>query len=59
MATVAVVGDAPNDVLAARRAGAGIAAAVLTGAGDRAALEAAGPTHVFDRIGQFADLLAP
>jgi phosphoglycolate phosphatase len=55
VAAVAVVGDTTNDVLAARRAGSGMAAAVLTGAHDRRALEAAGPSHLFDHVGQFAD----
>jgi phosphoglycolate phosphatase len=58
MALVAAVGDTANDVTAARRAHAGIAAAVLTGAHDRATLEAAAPTHVLDHIGEFADLVA-
>ncbi|MCP3992410.1 MAG: HAD family hydrolase [Actinomycetia bacterium] len=57
MAAVAVVGDTANDIIAARRAGAGIAAAVLTGANDRPALEAANPSHILDHIGHFADLV--
>jgi phosphonatase-like hydrolase len=57
MAFVAVVGDTANDVLAARRAGAGIAAAVLSGANDRSRLNAAGPSHLLDHVGDFADLI--
>jgi len=52
---VAVVGDSPVDVVAGRRAGAGLVAGVLTGAGDRASLRAAGATHV---LGSVADLPA-
>jgi phosphonatase-like hydrolase len=50
---VAVVGDTPLDMIAGCRAGAGLVAGVLTGAGDRPALLAAGATHV---IGSVADL---
>jgi phosphoglycolate phosphatase-like HAD superfamily hydrolase len=58
VSAIAVVGDTSNDVLAARRAGAGIAAAVLTGAHDRPRLDAENPSHLFQHVGQFADLLA-
>jgi phosphonatase-like hydrolase len=47
---VAVAGDTPSDVLTGLRAGAGVVAGVLTGAADRAALTAAGATHVLDSI---------
>ena len=57
MQCVAVVGDTANDVTAARRAGAGVAAGVLTGAHDRATLEAAAPTHILPHVGAFADLV--
>lgn len=57
MEHVAVVGDTANDVTAARRAGAGIVAAVLTGAHDRVTLRAAGPTHLLDHVGAFGDLV--
>ena len=54
---VAVVGDTPLDLLAGQRAGAGLLAAVLTGAGDRPALRAAGATHVIGSIGELPSLL--
>lgn len=57
VSAVAVVGDTSNDVLAARRAGAGIAAAVLTGAHDGHELAGAAPTHLLEHVGQFADLI--
>jgi len=57
MAAIAAVGDTANDVTSARRAHTGIAAAVLTGAHDRARLDTAGPSHVFEHVGQFADLV--
>ncbi|MEM9616252.1 MAG: HAD family hydrolase [Actinomycetota bacterium] len=57
MASVAVVGDTANDVSAGRRAGAGIVVGVLTGANDRATLTEAGPDHVLEHIGRFADLI--
>src|SRR5262249_29577556 len=41
MAQVAVVGDTPLDLIAGKRAGAGLLVGVLTGAGDRPALRAA------------------
>ena len=54
---VAAVGDTANDVHAARRARTGIAAAVLTGAHDRETLRRAGPSHLLDHVGQFAELV--
>jgi phosphonatase-like hydrolase len=56
VSAIAVVGDTSNDVLAARRAGAGIAAAVLTGAHDQPRLDAENPSHLLQHVGQFADL---
>jgi phosphoglycolate phosphatase len=54
---VAVVGDTPLDMIAGCRAGAGLVAGVLTGAGDRPALLAAGATHVIGSIGELPSLL--
>jgi phosphoglycolate phosphatase len=54
---VAVVGDTAFDVLTGLRSGAGVAAGVLTGAHDRAALEAAGATHVLGSIRDLPALL--
>jgi phosphoglycolate phosphatase len=54
---IAVVGDTPLDVIAGRRAGAGLVAGVLTGAGDRPALVSAGATHVIGSIGELPGLL--
>lgn len=55
---VAVLGDTANDVEAARRAGAGICAAVLTGAHDRATLSRANPTHILGDIAEFVDIIS-
>lgn len=55
---VAVVGDTANDVKAARRAGAGICAAVLTGAHDRATLSEANPTHILDDLAGFIEIVS-
>ncbi|WP_308301044.1 MULTISPECIES: phosphonatase-like hydrolase [unclassified Crossiella] len=54
---VAVVGDTTADVHSGLRAGAGVVAGVLTGAHDRAALTAAGATHVLDSVRDLPDLL--
>jgi phosphonatase-like hydrolase len=54
---IAVVGDTPLDMIAGRRAGAGLVAGVLTGAGDREALRAAGATHIIGSIGELPGLL--
>lgn len=43
---VAVIGDTASDIASGRRAGAGFVAGVLSGAHDRATLEAAGPDAV-------------
>ncbi|WP_440696503.1 TIGR03364 family FAD-dependent oxidoreductase [Clavibacter nebraskensis] len=50
MAAVAVVGDTASDVACGRAAGAGLVVGVLSGAHDRAALEAAGPDAVLDDV---------
>jgi phosphoglycolate phosphatase-like HAD superfamily hydrolase len=54
---IAVVGDTPLDMIAGCRAGAGLVAGALTGAGDRPALVAAGATHVIGSIGELPGLL--
>lgn len=48
--TVAVAGDTTSDVTTGLRAGATVAAGVLTGAHDAAAFTSAGATHVLDSI---------
>ncbi|GAA4135841.1 HAD family hydrolase [Actinomadura keratinilytica] len=54
---IAVCGDTVNDILTGRRAGASIAAGVLTGAHDRDRLLRAGATHVLPSIADFPDLV--
>lgn len=54
---VAVAGDTASDLLAGTRAGASIVAGVLTGAHDRAALEAAPHTHVLDSVADLEPLV--
>jgi phosphonatase-like hydrolase len=54
---VAVVGDTPSDVVSGLRAGASVAAGVLTGAGTRTEFEAAGATHVLDSVRDLPALL--
>ncbi|WP_214107845.1 HAD family hydrolase [Acrocarpospora catenulata] len=54
---VAVAGDSDNDMLCARRAGAGIAAGVLTGVHSRERLLSGGATHILDSIADFPTLL--
>lgn len=54
---VAVAGDTASDVLCGLRAGAAVAAGVLTGAHDRAALEAVHATHVLGSIAELPDIL--
>ncbi len=56
---LAVVGDTPSDVESGVRAGAGIVAGVLTGAGAREDLEAAGATHVLDTVAALLPALGP
>ncbi|MFG2618202.1 phosphonatase-like hydrolase [Streptomyces sp. NPDC048507] len=55
---VVVAGDTAYDMLSGRRAGAGVVAGVLTGAHDRAALDAHGATHVLGSIAGLPRLLA-
>ncbi|MEV8513083.1 phosphonatase-like hydrolase [Dactylosporangium sp. NPDC051484] len=52
-----VVGDTPLDLIAGQRAGAGLLVGVLTGAGDRQALQAAGAQEVIGSIGELPRLL--
>ncbi|MEA1902340.1 MAG: HAD family hydrolase [Actinomycetota bacterium] len=59
MDAVAVVGDTTNDVEAARRAGAGICAAVLTGAHRRSTLAGANPTHILSDLAEFVEIITP
>jgi phosphoglycolate phosphatase len=54
---VAVVGDTPLDMIAGCRAGAGLVAGVLSGAGDRPALLAAGATHIIGSVAELPHLL--
>ena len=54
---IAVAGDSPYGVISGLRAGAGLVAGVLTGAGDRAALTSAGATHVIGSVGELPGLL--
>ncbi|GAA2443555.1 phosphonatase-like hydrolase [Actinomadura vinacea] len=56
---IAVCGDTENDILSGRRAGASIAAGVLTGAHSQAQLVGAGATHVLDSVKEFPDLVLP
>ncbi|MCT9820936.1 HAD hydrolase-like protein [Microbacterium sp. W1N] len=58
LAATVVVGDTASDVESGRRAGAGLVVGVLTGAHDRAALEAAGADAVIDGIRDLPALLA-
>lgn len=55
VSALAVAGDTTSDVECGLRAGASIAAGVLTGAHDRDELAAAGATHVFADVTGFAD----
>ncbi|MDI7268849.1 MAG: HAD-IA family hydrolase [Myxococcota bacterium] len=55
-AATLVVGDGPQDILAARNAGA-LSCAVLQGYGDHAALAAAGPTWTIPAIADLPDLV--
>jgi phosphonatase-like hydrolase len=54
---VVTVGDTMYDMLTGRRAGAGAVVGVLTGAHDRAALAAAGATHVVDSVAELRSVL--
>jgi len=53
---LAVVGDTPSDVESGLRAGAGIVAGVLTGAGTAESLAAAGSPHVLETVGGLLQL---
>jgi phosphonatase-like hydrolase len=53
---LAVVGDTASDVESGLRAGAGLVAAVTTGAGSRESLAAAGAPHILDSIGDLVQL---
>ncbi|GAA1966182.1 phosphonatase-like hydrolase [Amycolatopsis minnesotensis] len=55
---VAVAGDTVSDVVTGLSAGASLVAGVLTGAGQRADLTAAGATHVLGSVAELPDLLA-
>ncbi|MEV7419142.1 phosphonatase-like hydrolase [Streptomyces sp. NPDC089919] len=55
---VAVAGDTAYDMLSGVRSGAGVVAGVLTGAHDRAALQAHGATHVLASVAELPALLA-
>lgn len=54
---MAVAGDTASDLVAGTRAGASVVAGVLTGAHDRAALEAAPHTHILATVGELVDHL--
>ena len=54
---LAVVGDTASDVESGLRAGAGVVAAVTTGAGSRESLQAAGAPHILDSIGGLLQLV--
>lgn len=54
---LAVVGDTASDVESGLRAGAGIVAGVLTGAGPRDELDRAGAPHVLDAIDDLLPLV--
>ena len=54
---LAVVGDTPSDVESGLRAGAGIVAGVLTGAGTPESLAAAGTPHVLETVGGLLHLV--
>jgi phosphonatase-like hydrolase len=54
---VAVVGDTPSDVVSGLRAGASVAAGVLTGASAAADFEAVGATHVLESVRDLPALL--
>jgi phosphoglycolate phosphatase len=54
---VVVVGDTPSDVESGLRAGAGLVVGVLTGAGDRDGLVAAGAHKVIESVEDLPELL--
>jgi phosphoglycolate phosphatase len=57
VAAVAVAGDTASDLVSGRRAGAAIVAGVLTGAHDRAELEAVPPTHILASVAELPDVI--
>jgi phosphonatase-like hydrolase len=57
VAQLAVVGDTASDVESGLRAGAGLVAGVLTGAGSAESLAAAGAPHILDSIGDLVQLI--
>jgi phosphoglycolate phosphatase len=57
VAELTVVGDTPSDVESGLRAGAGLVAGVLTGAGSAESLTAVGARHVLDSIGGLVQLI--
>ncbi|HEV2368958.1 MAG TPA: HAD family hydrolase [Acidimicrobiales bacterium] len=57
MSAVTVAGDTASDVESARRAGAGVAAGVLTGTAGADELRAAGATHILPSVAQVAALV--
>jgi phosphoglycolate phosphatase-like HAD superfamily hydrolase len=54
---VAVAGDTPSDVLTGLRAGAGVVAGVLTGAGTADQLRSAGATHILASVTELPAVL--
>jgi phosphonatase-like hydrolase len=56
---IAVCGDTESDIRSGLRSGASIVAGTLTGAHDRARLEAAGATHIIPNIADLPDLVLP
>ncbi|MFF8843128.1 phosphonatase-like hydrolase [Streptomyces sp. NPDC015127] len=54
---IAVAGDTSYDMLSGARSGAGVVAGVLTGAHDKAQLEAHGATHVLGSVAELPALL--
>lgn len=57
VASIGVVGDTVNDLLAGTRAGASLVAGVLTGAHTRGQLAAAPHTHIIDSIAHLSALI--
>jgi phosphonatase-like hydrolase len=54
---VAVAGDTASDLVSGRRAGAAIVAGVLTGAHERAELEAVPATHILATVADLPDVI--
>lgn len=57
--SVLTVGDTAADIVAGRRAGAGLVVGVRTGQDDEPCLREAGADHVADSLGDVPDLLGP